>query len=251
MRGRLRAALWIAICTISSWTLASSAALEAGAAELKPQQNLSSPNTDTPVIEPGDYWVYVRPDGTKFKTRTDSSLKNMSFPLWVGKSWSYETQSRWRYLRGFTNRAALRIDNQCEVVSYKPIAVMGQSLDAFECRCHCEVVGDRDGYTCGVWTLWYAPAAKNIVRRDGESTSNSYQLVEYKFSKTPLEPGALEPKTAYDFTDRGNAYFDWRDCDRRDPGYVCDDFSLRGVEEREQVVDGFAGARRERRSRQR
>jgi len=223
MGGRLATAWWIAVLTIYSASLLSSA-VEARAAEQKSQENLSSPNAETPVIEPGDYWVYVRPDGTKFKTRADSSLKNISFPLSVGKSWSYETQSRWRYSRQFTNRAALRINNYCEVVSYKPVAVIGQNLDAFECRCHCEVVGEMDGYTCGAWTLWYAPAAKNIVRLDGESTTISYKLLEYKFSKTPLEPAALDPKTAYDFTDRGNAYFDWRDYDK-----AIDDYS-RAVE---------------------
>ena len=181
------------------------------AAQLKPQENYTGPIAEAPVIEPGDYWVYVRPDGTKFKNRTDSSLRYVSFPLWIGKSWSYETQSRGRYLQGFAERAALRIDNRCEVLSYKPVTAVGETFDAFECRCECSVPGDMDAFQCPVWTFWYAPAVKNIVRLDGESTAFSYRLAEYKFSKTVLKADDFDPKTAYDFTDRGNSHFDWKD----------------------------------------
>ncbi|HTM10946.1 MAG TPA: tetratricopeptide repeat protein [Verrucomicrobiae bacterium] len=179
----------------------------------KPPENYQGPVAEAPVAQPGDYWVYQRPAGEKFKGRSETQLKYVEFPLWVGKAWSYETQSRSRWMYGVTSRTALRVEHRCEIVSYKPVTMLGETFDAFECHCQCSIPGAMDDYTCAAWTWWYAPAVKNIVRFKGEGTGSTYELVEYKFSKTPLEPGALDPKTAYDFTDRGNTYFDWKDYD--------------------------------------
>jgi len=61
-------------------------------AQVKPPENQPGSIAETPVIEPGDYWVYVRPDGTKFKRGGDISRKDVNFPLWIGKRWSYEIE---------------------------------------------------------------------------------------------------------------------------------------------------------------
>src|SRR5689334_15213845 len=107
-----------------SSSLLGSLLLLAGAGENaapKPPENYRGATAEAPEAQAGDYWLYSRPDGIKFKSRSEAQLKYVSFPLWVGKSWSYETQTRRRWMYGMTNRAALRIDNRCETVSYKPI----------------------------------------------------------------------------------------------------------------------------------
>jgi len=40
------------------------------------------------------------------------------------------------------------------------------SFGAFQCECQCHLVGGEAFYQegCGVWTIWYVPEVKNVVK---------------------------------------------------------------------------------------
>ena len=157
---------------------------------IKPPENYRGPIGEAPTVTAADYWVYERADGRRTKSRPQDLLKNVSFPLWVGKWWSYETQGTRVRGQSLTERAPIRMNVECEVKSFDKIAVTAGTFEAFECKCQCTLVGGGGGvYTedCGAWTLWYAPAAKNIVRVKTESTESSMQLAEYKVSTQPVQ----------------------------------------------------------------
>jgi len=58
------------------------------------------------------------------------------------------------------------------------------SFGAFQCECQCHVVGGEGIYQegCGMWTIWYTPELKNVVKMKTDSTESSFELVEYKVS---------------------------------------------------------------------
>ncbi len=57
-----------------------------------PPQNYQGPMASEPVIRTGDYWIYERGDSTR--TKSTGMFTNLSFPLWVGKAWRYDTAAR-------------------------------------------------------------------------------------------------------------------------------------------------------------
>jgi hypothetical protein len=47
---------------------------------------------------------------------------------------------------------------------------------------------------CGDWTIWYAPAVKNIIRTKTASTETSLELVEYKASRPAPSAKVVQEK---------------------------------------------------------
>ncbi|HEX9445940.1 MAG TPA: hypothetical protein VGA73_17605, partial [Candidatus Binatia bacterium] len=136
----------------------------------KAPESYRGPSAEAPVSHPRDDWTFELGDGEKAKYRPETLLKNyhVTFPLWVGKSWWYETASRRQTGYGPLTMD-LRMHIECQVASFRPITVKAGTFDAFECRCACDVVGNAETYLCEVWTWWYAPAAKSIVRSNRET----------------------------------------------------------------------------------
>ena len=57
-----------------------------------PPENYKGPIAPQPVIQQGDYWIYERGDSTRLKATT--LISNLHFPLWIGKTWRYESGAR-------------------------------------------------------------------------------------------------------------------------------------------------------------
>src|SRR3974390_216686 len=89
-----------------------------------------APIAEHPVLQQGDYWVYQR--GNLTKTKTTTLRTNMGFPLWIGKTWSYEGQGLPRGSNPATskeNRAPTRVD--CEAVAFNQVSVVAGTFAAF------------------------------------------------------------------------------------------------------------------------
>ena len=158
---------------------------------LTPPENYKGPIAERPVHQGGDYWVHQRGDGTRAKFGT-ALLTNIEFPLWVGKTWSYQGQAlpmgQPQESKAF--RSPVRID--CDVAGFRQITVAAGNFEAFECKCQCtSLLPFTYDPNCGSWTLWYAPQAKNIVRKKTESTASSMELAEYKVSMQPFQAKPL------------------------------------------------------------
>jgi hypothetical protein len=114
-------------------------------------------------VQRGDYWVYQLGNLTRVKATTLAA--DVGFPLWLGKVWSYEGQATrvGQSPTGATPRLLTRID--CRVTVFNRVTVAAGTFDAFECECQCTILSA--GYYesgCDTWTIWYAPAVKNIIR---------------------------------------------------------------------------------------
>ena len=147
-----------------------------------PPDNYKGPIAERPTIQKGDYWIYQRPNVTKFKT--GSLYPNLDFPLWIGKKWSFPggavpvgTPQTSKIPRWPTN-------NDCYVVGFEQLTVAAGTFAAFKCECDCNLIAGV-GYEpgCGQWKLWYAPDVKNVIRAETESTATTGELIEYKISR--------------------------------------------------------------------
>jgi hypothetical protein len=146
-----------------------------------PPENYQGPIASEPVIRPGDYWIYERGDSTRSKSTR--MLSNLQFPLWIGKTWRYDTAAR-RPNQPPNTPAEIPAWIDCSVAAVNDVSVPAGSFRAFQCECQCLIVGGERFYQegCGAWTAWYAPEAKNIVKMKGERPTNSFELLEYKVS---------------------------------------------------------------------
>jgi len=152
-------------------------------------EGYQGPVAEFPPVQPADYWIYEIADGRKVSSRPEILLKspNFGFPLWVGKSWSYDEISTRIEGMELTESLPLRLRLDCQVVSFGKVTVKAGTFDAFECKCQC---GMPRGFRaaerhCGETTTWYAPAVKNAVRIKADSTDRSWQMVEYKVFPLP------------------------------------------------------------------
>ncbi|MBT9597648.1 MAG: hypothetical protein IV094_16825 [Vitreoscilla sp.] len=91
--------------------------------------------------------------------RKDSDLRQLSFPLAVGKSWTFENDYKLKD-SGVSGHASYEV----KVVGYEKVKVPAGEFDAFKV----DAVGRWSAAVAGqstatrVW--WYAPAARAIVR---------------------------------------------------------------------------------------
>ncbi len=54
-----------------------------------PPENYKGPIAAQPVIQQDDYWIYER--GYSTRVKSTRLLSNLDFPLWIGKTWRYES----------------------------------------------------------------------------------------------------------------------------------------------------------------
>ena len=113
--------------------------------------------------------------------RTDSNRKLLSFPLEVGKAWSYESE----YLLKDTGVKG-RGDYSVTVLLYEKVRVPAGEFDAFKLESRGSFSGmSRAGPVSGLTSAmyWYAPAARAIVKEvidDPSRGRHGYELVEVK-----------------------------------------------------------------------
>jgi hypothetical protein len=148
-----------------------------------PPESYKGPMAEQPVLRQGDYWIYEAGNATRAKsTGLDS---NLDFPLWIGKTWSYETEVRRANSPPTSKGSALRGQVDCAVKAFDKMTVKAGTFTAFRCECDCELLIGEGVYQsgCGVWTIWYAPDVKNVIQTRTASTSTSMDLIEYKVSQ--------------------------------------------------------------------
>lgn len=145
-----------------------------------PPENYKGPIAAEPVIRVGDYWIFERGNSTRAKSTT--VIANIEFPLWVGKTWRYDVGAHRHNQPPTTKSSPVPAWAECYVVSFGDITVSAGKFGAFQCDCQCHVVGGEGVYQegCGMWSIWYVPEVKNIVKIKAETSANSVELVGYK-----------------------------------------------------------------------
>jgi hypothetical protein len=157
-----------------------------------PPETYKGPQAESPVLQKGEYWVYERANSTRVKTV--GLAAKIGFPLWIGKSWSYEGEA---LLRGQSPETSKRLRTptriNCQATAFRQVTVTAGTFAAFECECQCEVLTGPYDSSCGQWTIWYAPEVKNVIRLKTESTATTMELIEYKASR-PVPTAPANPQ---------------------------------------------------------
>ncbi len=143
-------------------------------------ENYKGPVAERPVLQRGDYWVYQRGNATRGKSTALAA--NIEFPLWIGKTWSYEGASLLIGQSDATSKASrVPVRTECSVSAFNQVTVAAGTFGAFEGQCSCALIANQDR-DCGERTIWYAPDVKNIVRMKTENTASSFELVEFRLA---------------------------------------------------------------------
>ena len=153
-----------------------------------PPENYKGPVAKQPVLQQGDYWIYEM--GNETRAKSTRLYPNLAFPFWIGKTWSYETETRKFNSPPTSKASSARGQIDCSVKAFDKMTVKAGTFDAVRCECNCELLLGEGMYQsgCGAFTIWYAQDVKNVIQTKTPSTSTSMELVEYKVSR--LAPGA-------------------------------------------------------------
>ena len=182
----MRRAIWL-LSKKPSWVFLLCAFIIPGCAPASspsaPPENYKGPIAEGPILQAGDYWVYEQGNGQKAKVGAGTTLlSNVSFPLWVGKTWSYQSGALLMGQAQTSQAFRKPVVIECTAVEFKRVGVSAGTFEAFECQCQCSVDDAFMNPDCGRWTIWYAPQVKNIIKVKTESTATSLELIEYKVS---------------------------------------------------------------------
>ena len=93
-------------------------------------------------------------------TRKFSDRRNLSFPLEIGKSWTYSTHVELKDLGG-----TLRQDAGVTVAAYEKVIVRAGLFDAFKIEAKGKWEGAGTGTVDFTDSYWYAPSARAIVKQ--------------------------------------------------------------------------------------
>jgi hypothetical protein len=109
--------------------------------------------------------------------RKDSDQRLLSFPLQVGKKWSFSDE----YTDYSRDGIVGKMDVDAEVVGYEKVRVPAGEFDAFKLQADGKRI--EGGNTTGIsWTYWYAPAARAVVKWETRVVS-AIGTVYYSFSE--------------------------------------------------------------------
>jgi hypothetical protein len=138
-----------------------------------PPENYKGPIAAQPVIQQGD----------STRVKPTSIISNLHFPLWIGKTWRYESEAR-RPNQPPTSKASIPAWIECYVDALSDVTVPAGNFRAFHCECQCRLVGGEGFYQegCGELTIWYVPEVKNVVKMKTQSTAGSFELIGHKVS---------------------------------------------------------------------
>lgn len=120
----------------------------------RPPENYKGPIAEGPILQPEDYWIYQRPDGTRMKLGAGTLLSDVQFPLWMGRIWRFESGALLRGQPQTSKAHRTPVQIECEATAFKPITVAAGNFEAFECKCQCTLVGRGGGIyepDCGQW----------------------------------------------------------------------------------------------------
>jgi hypothetical protein len=132
-------------------------------------------------VQRGEYWVY---DQNAKRVKTNTLALDLGFPLWIGRIWSYDSEALpWTRddPKSRVPRTPVRIE--CHVMAFSRITVGAGTFDAFQCECECKTISVAYEPECGEWTVWYAPAVKNIIRTTAGAPTGILELMEYKAAR--------------------------------------------------------------------
>jgi hypothetical protein len=115
--------------------------------------------------------------------RQESNTLLLQFPLRVGMTWDYETDTLFK-----DNQSTARTNARVRVVAHERVRVVAGTFDAFKLEATGSFTGRSrggPGYLSGEFrsTYWYAPAAKAIVRSQVWSTYRGAVTVELAEAK--------------------------------------------------------------------
>lgn len=113
------------------------------------------------------------------KEQCDPSCDPLSFPLWVGKKWSYSYRSIKIIEAG--KPYSDMIDSDVKVIAYEQVTVPAGTYGAFkieEVRRPRSAKGPqaRLGYHV---TVWYSPEVKAVIKRVEDDDSKNTELTKY------------------------------------------------------------------------
>ena len=148
----------------------------------KPSEGYKGPVAERPLLQQGNYWVYEH--GDLRRTRINGLALEVNFPLWIGKTWSYDSEALPRGRsdpKGGAPRTPVRID--CHVTNFQRLSVRAGTFDSFQCECQCRTLSVAYEPECGEWTAWYAPEVKNITKTTSQAPTGALELIEYKASR--------------------------------------------------------------------
>jgi hypothetical protein len=151
-----------------------------------PPENYKGPIAETPIIQKGDFWVYERGNSTRVKSTV--LAPNIHFPLWVGKTWSFEAGALERGQAADSKAFRVPTRIECRVIAFNDVTVRAGVFGAFQCECQCRVLSGEYRPGCGQSTFWYAPEVRNIIRTTTESTASSLDLVEFRAARPAPRP---------------------------------------------------------------
>ncbi len=106
----------------------------------------------------------------------------LSFPLEVGKQWSYVNDYDWNDMTWGTLQG--QNDMSVAVLGYEKVRVPAGEFDAFKLEVQCKWVSPQAPFPgVGYWTYWYAPAVRAIVKKVIQATGMpiyTTELVEFQ-----------------------------------------------------------------------
>ena len=125
-----------------------------------PPEDYDGPIAEQPVLQQGDFWIYEA--GNAARVESTGLYPNLASPLWVGRTWSYETEVRRAHLPSASTGSPMRGQVDCAVKGFDKLTVKAGNFAAFRCECDCELIIGEGQYQsgCGTWTMWYAPEGK-------------------------------------------------------------------------------------------
>lgn len=102
---------------------------------------------------------------------------SLSFPLWVGKKWSYQYSTTKREAKSMPGQLA-NFEGDVKVVGYEQVKVPAGTFWTFKI----EEVRRKVGIKMGVGksrTVWYSPDVKRGVKTEEEDPAFNRELIKY------------------------------------------------------------------------
>jgi hypothetical protein len=159
----------------------------------KPAELYQGPIAERPSFQRGDYWVYEQ--GDRSRITINLLAQNIGFPLWVGRTWSYDAEALPRGRndpKGRAPRTPVRID--CQATKFQEVAVRAGTFGSFQCECECKTTSVAYEPDCGEWRVWYAPDVKNIIKASIQAPTGALELIEYRVSRQPTRPAGRQAR---------------------------------------------------------
>ena len=114
--------------------------------------------------------------------RSSSDLRLLSFPLEVGKQWTF-TDNYVLKDSGESGRSEIDV----MVVGYEKVLVPAGEFDAFKLEAKGSYNGSAGNGRINLWWYWYAPAARAIVKEEIKKTPHDVSAI------TQLEKFYVQP----------------------------------------------------------